>query len=89
MPLYHGSNVKVKSPQLLKNQRELDFGNRFYTTSDIEQAKRWASRTSKRLKQEKAYVSVYEIYEDDTNLLNIREFSKSDVDWLRFIVENL
>ena len=40
MPLYHGSNVKVKSSQLLKNQRELDFGNGFYTTSDFDQASR-------------------------------------------------
>lgn len=50
MPLYHGSNVKVKSPQLLKNQRELDFGNGFYTTSDFDQASRWAKRTAQRLK---------------------------------------
>ena len=33
-------------------------------TSDIEQAKRWAKRTAQRLKQEKAFVSGYEIFED-------------------------
>ena len=49
MPLYHGSNVEVNSPQLLKNQRELDFGNGFYATSDFDQASRWANRTAQRL----------------------------------------
>ena len=64
MTLYHGSNVEVKFPRLLQNQRELDFGRDFYTTSDIEQPKRWVIRTAQRLKQEKAFVSVYEIYDD-------------------------
>lgn len=88
MTLYHGSSVEVKEPRLLKIQRELDFGNGFYTTSDIEQAKRWASRTAKRLKQEKAYVSVYEISDDVMKSLNILKFAKSDVEWLRFVVKN-
>ena len=35
MILYHGSNVEVKEPILLKVQRELDFGKGFYTTSDM------------------------------------------------------
>ena len=29
MILYHGSHVEVRNPQLLQNQRELDFGNGF------------------------------------------------------------
>ena len=64
MPLYQGSNVEVKSSRLLQNHRELDFGRGFYTTSDIEQPKRWAKRTAQRLKQQKTLVSVYEIFED-------------------------
>ena len=39
MILYHGSHVEVRNPQLLQNQRELDFGKGFYTTTDFEQAK--------------------------------------------------
>ena len=30
-------------------------------TSDIEQAKRWAKRTTQRVKQKQSYVFVYEI----------------------------
>lgn len=41
MILYHGSNVVVREPHLLKIQRELDFGKGFYTTSDLEQASKW------------------------------------------------
>ena len=47
MILYHGSHVEVRNPQLLQNQRELDFGKGFYTTTDFEQAKAWARRTAK------------------------------------------
>ncbi|MBQ7184417.1 MAG: DUF3990 domain-containing protein [Clostridia bacterium] len=44
MILYHGSNVAVKEPHLIKAQRNLDFGNGFYTTSDFQQAESWAKR---------------------------------------------
>ena len=57
MILYHGSNVEVKAPRLLKVQRELDFGKGFYTTSDLEQASKWAARTAQRLRQAKAFVT--------------------------------
>lgn len=45
MILYHGSNVEVKEPRLLKVQRELDFGKGFYTTTDFVQAQNWARRS--------------------------------------------
>jgi len=32
--LYHGSNVVVDNPKLLKANRTLDFGNGFYTTTN-------------------------------------------------------
>ena len=37
MILYHGSNVIVREPPLLKIRRDLDFGKGFYTTSDFQQ----------------------------------------------------
>lgn len=88
MILYHGSSVEVKEPRLLKIQRELDFGKGFYTTSDLEQASRWAKRTTQRLKQERAFVSVYEIDDAVMKTLNCLEFQKSDVEWLKFVVSN-
>ena len=38
MILYHGSNIEVRNPHLLKIQRDMDFGKGFYTTSDFQQA---------------------------------------------------
>ena len=39
MILYHGSNVVVKQPKLVEQNRFLDFGYGFYTTTNEEQAK--------------------------------------------------
>ncbi|MBQ9037088.1 MAG: DUF3990 domain-containing protein [Erysipelotrichaceae bacterium] len=88
MLLYHGSNIKVENPRLLKVQRELDFGKGFYTTSDFEQASKWAKRTAARLRQNKGYVSVYEIEDDALASLQMLVFDKPDVNWLRFVVAN-
>ena len=38
MTLYHGSNVEVKEPKILKPSRGLDFGAGFYTTTNRDQA---------------------------------------------------
>ena len=88
MILYHGSNVEVREPRLLKNQRELDFGKGFYTTSDLDQATRWAKRTAIRLRQEESFVSVYEIDEEEIKKLRVLKFNSPDADWLHFVVKN-
>ena len=88
MLLYHGSNVEVRKPLLLKVQRDLDFGKGFYTTSDFEQASKWAKRTALRLKQSQAFVSVYEVDEEKLRALRVLYFEKPDKDWLRFVTAN-
>lgn len=72
----------------MKVQRELDFGKGFYTTSDLDQAIRWARRTVLRLKIGNACVTVYEI--DDEKLLSLRilRFMQPDAEWLHFVVAN-
>lgn len=71
MILYHGSNVEVRAPKLLKIQRELDFGKGFYTTSSLEQASKWAERTAKRLKTKQGIVSVYELDEQTMPVIDL------------------
>lgn len=88
MILYHGSNVEVREPKLLKIQRELDFGKGFYTTTDFEQAQKWAKRTALRLHQSEAYVSVYDFPDECLEKLKILRFDSPNVDWLRFVVKN-
>ena len=88
MILYHGSNVEVREPRLLKVQRELDFGKGFYTTSDLEQAAKWAKRTALRLHRKDSYISVYEVDETEMSHLRMLRFNAPDVEWLRFVVKN-
>ncbi len=85
MILYHGSNVAVPEPRLLAIQRELDFGKGFYTTTDYAQAARWGSKTALRLKQEKAYVTAYEVEDEAFRALDVLRFDKPDAAWLRFV----
>lgn len=44
MTLYHASNVEVRTPRIIRSTRMLDFGFGFYTTTNLEQAKRFAHR---------------------------------------------
>ena len=88
MILYHGSNVAVKRPELLKVQRALDFGKGFYTTTDPEQAGKWAKRTALRLKQTDAFVTVYEIADEAFDSLQVLRFEKPDSDWIRYVAGN-
>jgi len=88
MILYHGSNVEVKEPMLLKVQRELDFGKGFYTTSDMEQAARWAWRTAKRRGESNAFVTVYEVNEDELKNIRLLSFDSPNVEWLNLVVKN-
>jgi hypothetical protein len=80
--------VEVREPHLLKIQRDLDFGRGFYTTSDFDQAKSWAQRTTRIRGTGKPLISCYEVNEADFAKLKIRRFKTADKDWLDFITDN-
>lgn len=88
MILYHGSNVVVREPKLLKIQRDLDFGKGFYTTSDLQQAKTWAKRVAARLRQSEKFVSVYEINDKEMSTLKLFGYKEPNEDWLHFVSAN-
>ena len=50
MILYHGSNLVVSEPKLIQQNRFLDFGFGFYTTTNKEQAISFADKVTKRRK---------------------------------------
>ena len=85
MLLYHGSNTAVSKPKIIKSQRFLDFGAGFYMTSDFEQARKWAVRTSARREEGVATISVFEINDDYVDRVKVRTFVRPDRDWLRYI----
>jgi len=90
MELYHGSDVIVEKPILLPQQRMLDFGSGFYTTTNRGQASDFAGKIMERREAEKGYVSVYEVAPIETlkQELALLEFLSPDYDWLDFVFEN-
>lgn len=88
MILYHGSNIKIQAPKLLKTQRTLDFGKGFYTTSSFEQAEKWAKRTLRIRESGDAIVSCYSFDEEKIEDLKVLRFSSPDSIWLDYVVKN-
>ena len=88
MILYHGSNVAVELPRLLKGRRPLDFGPGFYTTSDRDQAVKWAERTARIRQDGTPLVSVYEVDACAFAKLKALTFDATDKEWLRFVAAN-
>lgn len=89
MKLYHGSTVAVRKPSLRPGRSNADFGKGFYTTSNYEQAVRWAHIKQEREEATRAVVSVYEFDETllDDPELNIRKFTGVDKPWLYFVTD--
>ena len=85
MKLYHGSNVEVREPKILKSNRALDFGTAFYMTSDYEQAKKWAKLTTDRKKTVSPMINEYEFDTENVKLLNVIRYESADKEWLRFV----
>ena len=89
MKLYHGSNAEVKVPQILKPNRELDFGTGFYTTTNLDQAIAFARRVTRNRGVGVATVSAYEIDEDVAfPLCNVVKFECVCDAWLDFVCDN-
>ena len=88
MLLYHGSNVEIRIARLIPSKRFLDFGAGFYLTSDYEQAKKWAVRTSNRRGEGSPTVTVFQVDEKQLNSLRVLSFPSANKDWLRFISAN-
>lgn len=89
MNIYHGSDVVVEVPQILQSNRLLDFGIGFYTTSNKDQAIRWAEKVSLRNNTGKKFISVYDFdIEKARREVKIIEFAFPDESWLDFITIN-
>ena len=80
MKLYHGSSVVVRKPLIARGRKTTDFGKGFYTTTDFEQAARWARIKRERLGHGKAVVSVYDF--------QVLRYQGATEKWLDFVVQN-
>ena len=85
MILYHGSNMVVDRPKRIEQNRFLDFGYGFYTTTNKEQAESFAKKVIVR----RGGIPTVNIYEFDEptqdHILKIKRFSAPDAEWLDFV----
>ena len=89
MILYHGSNVLVSDPRLVEQNRFLDFGYGFYTTTNKAQAIAFADKVTKRRKEGVPTVSIYEIDEVKAfSECSVLRFDAPNEAWLDFVSEN-
>jgi hypothetical protein len=89
MKLYHGSNVIVEKPKLIRQNRFLDFGYGFYTTTNPEQAENFAKKVASRNKSGKAILNIYEIDEEAAfSQCKWLSFESPDEKWLDFVAAN-
>ena len=89
MILYHGSNLTVSEPKLVAQNRFLDFGYGFYTTTNKIQAIGFADKVTKRRKEGVPTVSVYEIDEQQAfERCSVLIFDTPNEEWLDFVSEN-
>lgn len=76
--IYHGSNIEVNEPKIIRGHFTKDFGYGFYCTIKREQAIRWSLRNGQ------GVVSKYKYsFSED---LKIKIFDKMTEEWLDFIV---
>lgn len=88
MKLYHGSNVEVRTPEILKPSRGLDFGPGFYTTLNHGQAADFAKKVVAR-KGGIAVVSEFDIDESVAfPLCEVLSFDSPSEVWLDFVCSN-
>lgn len=89
MKLYHGSTVAVKRPNISRGRGTTDFGKGFYTTTNFEQAQKWAILKKKREGSEKAVVSSFEVPDEIFEMgYKVLHFSGANKEWLEFVVDN-
>lgn len=84
MILYHGSNMIVREPRLIKQNRYLDFGNGFYTTTNKDQAENFSKKVAT-VRGGKPIVNVYEFDDEPSKDLSIKRFLSPDEEWLDYI----
>ena len=89
MILYHGSNVVVSSPKLIQQNRFLDFGFGFYTTTNKAQAIAFADKVYKRRKEGGKIVNIYEVDEQKAFAeCSVLRCDSPDEAWLDFVSDN-
>lgn len=86
MILYHGSDVEVIHPRIIRSEKGRDFGCAFYLTPIKEQAERMAKRKQRMNRSQSAIVSVFTWDEKTIGALKYKEYPNADLEWLDIII---
>lgn len=86
MILYHGSLEVVERPQILDASRPLDFGRGFYTTTNLQQARRWVHIRMVQQGAATGHVNIYE-YTPQKGF-RTRRFQSANEAWVDFVHAN-
>lgn len=89
MILYHGSNVIVSEPKLVRQNRFLDFGFGFYTTTNKTQAIGFADKVTRRRREGAKAVSIYKLNEEKAfAACSVLQFDSANEAWLDYVSDN-
>lgn len=91
MKLYHGSNIVVDNPEITKGKPYKDFGQGFYLSDTIEQAKEMAQRVVERIGAgQTPVVSTFEFDESvmADGSLKVKCFETYTEEWAEFVMRN-
>ncbi|MDE5552141.1 MAG: DUF3990 domain-containing protein, partial [Muribaculaceae bacterium] len=82
MLVYHASDCRFTSPDVLHSRAALDFGKGFYVTRLLEQAEKYAFRFIREGKP--AFIHSFELLSPDSDM-KIKIFNTYDEEWLDFV----
>ena len=82
---YHGSYIKIETPDIKHSRKNVDFGKGFYVTPIYDQALKWSLKFKKRGSD--GYITSFSFNEKYKNNLNVLEFDSYSESWLDFILK--
>lgn len=87
MILYHGSNCEIEKIDLAMCRPFKDFGQAFYLTTILVQAREMAKRVADRFGGTPC-INAYDFDDQDLSRLKVKLFNQPDREWAEFVMEN-
>ena len=87
MILYHGSNCEIAEIDLAMCKPFKDFGQAFYLTTILTQAREMAKKVADRFGGD-SIVNAFDFDESKMHGLNVKKFVLPDREWAEFVMAN-
>ena len=86
--LYHGTYEEFLRVDLEHCKDNKDFGLGFYTTTDYQQALRWALKVSNKGRNGSPFVNMYVVEKRELEKYNPYIFKTASHNWLKYVIMN-